>query len=470
MAVPTHMSIFPEGTDLTAAHLGATMQGLPLYEQGLNVARVLEAVDENGFPIYPTTAVLMPRRSTKTTAIWSVLLGRCATIPGYKVATTAQDGTRAGQRMREVMRTLEAHGYVENGTLLCRYSNGRERIEFTNGSVIWVVAPSASAFRGEAADCLLFDEAGELDVDKSADLLAGALPLLDTRPRGQVIIAGTPGTERTGLLWGTLHNDDGSVGVLDYSIRDDEECVTVDEETGALIVDDEILKRVHPGIGTLTTLAKIKAHLKTMGRAAWEREYLCRFPFDSSVKAVSMTAWCAGVSDFVERPERVGLGFAVEKDAGSATLVAAWRDEDGVAYIEVIEHKMGFQWLADCAAKMARKYRSRIGYDAIGANHQVAEAMGRMRPIPQMLPKNMKQMIASAATLVADINGGRVKQFDQGALFAAVDGAVWRMTEGGRLFNSGLSTKPVGPLIAASAALHTYDNLPAQRETVIISA
>src|SRR5699024_2291568 len=108
------------------------------------------------------------------------------------------------------------------------WSNGDESIEFDNGSRIWVVPPESGAFRGEAADAMLFDEAGELTLQRSEDLLAGALPLMDTRPRGQVIITGTPGLIRAGLLWSTLERGrtrEPGVGILDYSARDDEPSV-----------------------------------------------------------------------------------------------------------------------------------------------------------------------------------------------------------------------------------------------------
>lgn len=467
VAKPTYLSSTPANTDISAAVLGATTIGLALLPQGEHVARVCEATHEDGTPLYPTVVVQMPRRSTKTTSIWNVLVGRCLTTPGYKVVTTAQDGTRARQRFHEVARALTAAGFEESGLGTIRIANGSESITFSNGSRLWVVAPSAAAFRGEAADCLLFDEAGELDVDKSDDLVAGALPLMDTRPMGQVIIAGTPGRERVGLLWDTLEEGrrgDEGVGIVDYSLRDDEQIVT---PTGELI--EEVLLRIHPGIGTLTTMAKMRARFKKLGLPAFEAEYACRWPFDSTVRAVTLSKWEASASPYTERPERVAFGYAVAKDAATSTVVAAWRDADGIACLEVVRHDTGFGWTANTAAKVAVKYRGLIGYDSIGSNQAVSEHLDRMRPKPRLAPRSLKEMIAACSVLVADINKGRVRHFDQPALNAAAEGAVWRETEGGRLFNSKLSAGDVGPLIAAAAALHVYDGLPVKRETVIIA-
>ena len=130
MAEPTFMSAVPAGTSADVADIGAKMMGFEVTPQGRNLAMVLESADADGLPLYPTVGVLMPRRSTKTTSLWSVILGRCATRENYRVVTTAQDGTRAGQKMREVMRSLQAQGLEEAGAVKLEWSNGREVIGF----------------------------------------------------------------------------------------------------------------------------------------------------------------------------------------------------------------------------------------------------------------------------------------------------------------------------------------------------
>jgi hypothetical protein len=220
-ARPTYFSRIPVGTNIATAFKGSELLGLPLLPQGEQVAALLEARNKFDEPLYPTAVILEPRRSTKTTSIWTVLLGRCYAQPGHKVVVTAQDGTRARNIFRGVQRSLEAYGFEGRGYGRLYWANGSERIEWANGSSMWVVPPDAAAFRSEAADTMLFDEAGELDPVKSEDLVAGALPLMDTRPMGQVIITGTPSTSRAGLLWDTL--EDGrhkvpGVGILDYSL------------------------------------------------------------------------------------------------------------------------------------------------------------------------------------------------------------------------------------------------------------
>lgn len=106
-AEPLHASPVPEGTDISNLYVGAELLGLSVTPQGCQVAGLLEARGTFGNPLYDEAAVQIPRRGTKTTSIQMVLLGRCATRPGYRVVSTAQDGTRASQFFANMMRTIE---------------------------------------------------------------------------------------------------------------------------------------------------------------------------------------------------------------------------------------------------------------------------------------------------------------------------------------------------------------------------
>ncbi|QUC01109.1 hypothetical protein [Cellulosimicrobium cellulans] len=472
-AKPTSYSPIPAGTDLDPAHLGAKMLGLPLFPQGENVAALILARDDVGHPLYEIAAIQLPRRATKTTSVWATVLGLCATIPNFRVVHTAQTAQIARQKQREIMTALMAGGYEANGTVELRWSNGMERIIFPGtGSVIWGVPPKAAAFRSEAADILLFDEAGEYDPETSEELLGGALPLTDTRPMGQAIITGTPARGRYGLLWDMLEEGRaGDVGILDYSARDDEEVTHLDEH-GELQVHRDVLERIHPGIGTLTTYAKIASRLKRMGAVEFEREYAGRFPRDNNVSAISWSAWeSCGVQTPPVIPSRVGLAFDVAPDGSQASVTAAWRDDDSRAHVLLLDHHEGTGWIADSSVKASRKRgRSHIGHDTIGANQAVAEALARMRPAPPTKPKTLKEMMSAAQTISREIAAGTLVHYGQPPLDEAVRGAAWRdVQNSGRLFARKKSASDVSPVVSASIALHTYDAMPARAGGVVFA-
>ena len=473
MAAPRFCSGVEGDPDLGPARIGARMMGFELTPQGETVARVLESVDSDGMPTWPQVGLLIPRRATKTTTCWSVVLGRCATIPGYRVVTTAQDGTRARQKFREVARSLEAAGF-EDGIGTIRWANGSERLEFENGSVLWVVPPASGAFRSEAADAMFFDEAGELDPVKSEDLLAGALPLMDTRPRGQVIVAGPPAKVRAGLLWDMLEEGrrgEPGAGIVEYSISDDETTVLwPDGPEGDPVLDEEALRRVHPGVGTLTTMAKMRQRFAKMDLPTFEREYFCRFPFDASVSAIDPKVWAGAAVAVLPRPERFGVAFDVAPDGSAAAVCAAWRDEAGMAHVGVLEHRSGASWLSAFVHGLVKRYRVPIRYDAIGANHGPAAEMSRLRsPGVDLVSCGWKDAQAASQLLVDNLKAGALFHFDQKSLNAAAEGAAWRQTDGGQMFARKGSSSDVSPLVAAALALWQFDSMP-KRQAVRISS
>ncbi len=457
---------------------------MPLHRQGEEVAALLNAENVKGLPLYQEAVILEPRRASKTTAIWSDTLGKAATIPGWRCVTAAQDGLRGRAIIREFMRVLELRDFEgarnpanRMGRLF--WSAGSEAIEFNNGSRIWVVKPEPGAFRSAAADRIILDEAGELSDDLSERLVAGALPLMDTRPTGQIIITGTPGETRSGLLWDRLQlalKPKAKAGLLTYRLRDDEEMVTVDDD-GRLGLDRNMLRRVHPGIGTLTTYDLIASRLldNQMTRTKFEAEYGCRWPLDASVAAISPAAWrgCRAVDDagaplpLPDRPDQVGIGWDVAPDSSTASLVLAWRDATGRAVLELVGYRPGTDWLPAAAERAALKFRVPAGYDQIGANQDVADVLTRSRV--RVAGLTLKAMQGAAARLVREIESGNLRHYGQDDLDAAVAGAAWRTQgDGGRLFARKASTADVSPLVAASVALWQYDER-ARRERPVIT-
>lgn len=465
---PRYLSEGWEEAPKSSFEAGSRLLGLNPTAYSYKIAGVLEARRPGSdAPRYRRVVGMVPRRAGKTTTIWSVLLGRCLTIPGYQVAATAQDGTRARETLKDIARLLVAQGFEDSGLGVIRWANGSEAVEFENGSRIWAIPPREGAFRGRAADCLLFDEAGEYDVATSRSLLQGALPLMDTRPMGQAIIVGTPAKLRAGLLWDTLqaaHAGKRGLGIFEWSMGDEEELV--EEVDGVQVLREDVMRRVHPGIDVLTPWDVILDRFEEMALPDFEREYACRFPFDNSVSAVDQQQWRDAAAQREDLPAEVrengrlrgrfALAYAVEPDGSEAALVAAWRDEHGVSRIALVDHRQGTGWLATMTRQVALKYSVPVRYDSIGAQIATADELARAGRV-RLARGGQKETYAAAQRLVQDLADGRLRHFNQKSLNAAVAGAAWRQTDQGRAFSYKASASAICPLVAASLALWEFD-------------
>ncbi len=410
---------------LHGAHaLGVIGRDLQLKPQQLLVADVL------GAPL-KYFGVLMARRSSKTTSILAVAIGRCLSRPGYKVAyTMCTAGVLARKMFREEIASKLDLVYpdVDSRPFKILRGGGSERVEFGNGSLLVILPPIGANFRGGSYDLIILDEAGEAGVDMTEDVLAGALPTMDTRPGAQMVVAGTAGTFRQGnLLWDYLELGRQKIkgaryGVCEYAARDS---VTEDDLNDWAIVEQLVLT-AHPGIDTLTELQTVKEHWEKYSRERFAKEYLSIFGTAGAVAGiVNLAQWNAHaqreeLADLDKMlPKTFAAAFHVHPEQTSATIVAVWRDDAGRAKVLVLD-RPSVTGLAKRIKTFAAKYpRAPIAHDTNGPVTVEAETIGRMRPKVRLAPQTFPNIKTSAALIIKEIEMGNVDHWDQPTLTEA---------------------------------------------------
>jgi hypothetical protein len=461
---PLHVSSFDGSRDFRSEFMvGARSLGLDTPQkrippQTLVIADALNATGADGLARFSTVAVCVPRRASKTTSIFASLLGRCFERPGYEVAYSAQTGMKARDRfMLDVVRPLE-RTFPDDGTRPFKINRGRgsEQVIWDNGSRFVVLAPIADNFRGDAFDAVVLDEAQVHDPEASEDLLGAILPTFDTRPGAQLIVAGTTGEHRSGMLWATL--EDGrrgraDTGVVEYGAGDS----VTEEEHG----DPEVWQRSHPGIGNLTPLTVIRRNFEKLPRAQFLREYLGVWPAGGAGRFLNPQRWAESAipGELPAPPDHFSVAFQVHPDGLSASIVAAWRDSQGNAHIGILDHRPGTEWLAPAALSIARKHRTPLVHDTYGGPNNVqVEALQRARPRPRFEPQTMADVKTAAALLVKELDDGKLRHYAQDEMDEAARLAVKRRIGNGWGLGRGTDAdEDITPLEAAALALRAYD-------------
>ena len=465
---PLHVSAFDGSENFAEEFLvGCRMLGFEPTPQQWKLASVLNAWDaDRERPLQRTVGVCIPRRAGKTTALLAIAVGRCAVRPGYTVLFTAQSGTKASARFLEMARTLERRepDADKRGFRIMRGA-GNQNLTFANGSLFQVLPPKPDAFRGDSGDLILLDEAQEHTADVSAELLGAILPTMDTRPGAQLVVAGTAGERRSGIFWDTLEEGRKELprtGIIEFAAPDN----TTDEEAA----QPELWERTHPGIGTLTDLETIENNFQKLPRPNFLREYLGIWPEDYSQSAIDLEAWTACGTEFSKKPDQFALAFDVSVDGSVACIAAAWREND-YAYVEIVEHKLGTDWLIPRINELARKYRVPIAHDTVGAALVEAEALQRLRPRPKLQPLAYRDLAPGCASIMKEINGRTLRHFDQVSLNEAAAKVVKRpLGENGWAWGRRASGGDITPLAAATFALRAFDNMKTPQKMVIISS
>jgi hypothetical protein len=452
-ATPRFHSPVPDDTSISEAHKAAESMGISLLPQGIQVAGLLEAKDADGLPLYPEVVIQMGRRATKTSSIQATLLGRCFSVPGYRIISTAQTGTLSQQFLAELGSTLEM-AWPDEDTRPFRFykSNGSIRIVWENGSQWRAVKPQASAFRGSYADCILFDEAGEYDAKTTEDLLAGAMPVLATRPQSQLIVTGTPPRTREGLLWQYLQagrKGTEDIGILDYSM-----------EPTADATDEAVWQAVYPGLSSgLVPLKFLRKALETQGLLSFSREFLSLDPVASSLRAIPEEDWLAGqVPALLDLPaDNYSVSFDITQDGSAGAVAVAWYTEDGVPHVQILEHKAGFNWMPQYLGKILTDTRGiEVGFDSIGNNLSVFQTIQRMPRVPKtnLRAMTMKEVSAGVSLLTSHVSDNALVHAKDASLDKAAEEVAFRYSGDSRLFGRRQSNADISPLIAASNALY----------------
>jgi len=472
----------PTSVDISELVTGARLLGFVPSPHQERFGRIANATRDDGRPRHRRIGKTEPRRSGKTEGILALAVGRCVERPDYYVAFSAQSGKKGRDRFLKMAVALDrwdpcakpSRSNPEGCTRAHVHrriyrSNGGERVEWENGSVFMVLPPDPEAYRGEEYHLVILDEGQETtDDDAASELLGGINPTMDTVPDAQLIVAGTAGKVRAGLLWTALEKGRrGEWGILEYAAPEHAEPVVIDpaRPNDEPTMNVETLLAAHPGVGTLTSVDIIEENFADLSLVDFQREYLGQWPPDLSVSAIDPAHWTAAVVDMRPRGERVGLAFDVAPDGSCASLACAWRDADGVAYVELLAHRTGVSWLPVEAHKVARAARVPLAYDVIGQNTNPADVVSRKRPPVKLAPMNMKDMQGATQRFVASLADATIRHFDQKDLTLAAAGAGWRSVHGetARLFGHKASASSITPLTAAALALWSYDKQTATR-------
>lgn len=413
---------FLRGAEMLRFHGEGAMRGRVPQPQQLLVVDALAAGEARN-------AVLLPRRSSKSTTLIALALGRAEAREDYRVAVLTLTTGKAGRSrfQKDVVPALERSTDREQVKIV--RAAGQERVEFreSGGIVAWL--STMDDLRGEAFDLIILDEAGEPDPQKVEDTLAAAMPTLDTRPDAQIVVAGTAGKYRSGnLLWDWLVlGRDGRAGIVEYAMPD----TIQDEDVETWEQVEPLILAAHPGIGTLTTLDRVRGNFETLPRLVFMAEYGGLFGDEGGTTSLfDPLKWArTGVDGALPAPpDRFSLAFAPHPDQTCVSIVAAWRDDEGRAVPLLLDDLPGIDKAVPILARLARTYRVPIVYDAGSQVAQlIVEKLNRVTPRPKFEPYTYADVKRAASLIVDEVDRENVVHYrDQTVLNEAVHRTVKR--------------------------------------------
>jgi hypothetical protein len=321
--------------------------------------------------------------------------------------------------------------------------------------------PKRDALHSKQSDLVILSEAWALTMQEGTDLRQAARPTMATRPGSQLVIESTLGDDSSVFLddyielgKASLTRDDTRVCFIDYGIPDDADPLDLD-----------VIREWHPAYGLTFSEQALQDAVEEFAddEAGFARAYGNRATRTrETVFPAQLVA--AMQAPRLDVPERAGLGLDATPSGDRFALDAAWRDEQGHAYLEVVANGPTTRETPALLAAVARARRVPIVLDraAIGAVELVDAVAKLPGPKVEFVYTNMHEYSSACSVIKRAVFAGEVHHFGDSDLVDAMGVVAERPLGDGAIgWGRKGSAGTIAEWVAATLALRAFDTLPA---------
>ena len=422
------------------------------------LADVALEVDDAGQFVYKLVIVTVPRQSGKTTLFGAVMDHRALIVPRGRVWFTQQSGKDAVDWLiNEHWPLLAPFG----GEVHLRRAAGSEHIRWRRSAgLIRPFPPTPDGLHSKVADLVVADEVWAFDLQRGRELDQAIVPTQATRPNAQTWKVSTAG-DATSTWWlgcveqGRAAAEQGrtsDIAYFEWSCPPDlDPC------------DPVSWPLYHPAYGRTISDKSMESALITLGPDEFARA-MGNVWVSTTARVIPLEAWRRAAEPEQPQPPagRVALAFDVAVDRSDAAVVAAWRDEAGVAHVEVADHRPGVGWLPQRLAELVERWRPiSVAYDAAGPAIDVADVVTRGGL--ELSGLKAREYAAACAGLLEAVvaDPPQVRYRPHPALDAAANDAARRALGDAWAWGRRQSAGSLAALTASTVAVWAFDHAPA---------
>lgn len=393
----------------------------------------------------PSCGLSVPRQNGKT----CIVTGRAAAgmlLYNEWVIYTAHLQKTATETFMEIRAIFESDA-LKDYVREIKAAIGREQIILKNGGRIMFVARTRNGGRGLHGDCLIFDEAQEVEDSQ----LESFLPALSASKNPQTIYIGTPpdancnGTVFRNMRQKVLDDNSEKTAWAEFSVN----------EIGD-VTDRERWAKTNPALGRRIRESTIAAECEQMAPDSFARERLGWWmPIVEKKEdfAIDKDAWNACASNDKKPDGKTAYGVKFSADGMEISLCGAVVGKDNVARISLIERRPtsdGVKWLADWLNARYSKACCVVIDGRNGVDVLIDKIAQTWRMKGSVIRASTKDMMAAVSTLSNEINEQTITWYKpQDALNESAVTSVKRPLSGGWAFGGENST----PIEACALAL-----------------
>lgn len=416
---------------------------------------------------YPVVVVSVPRQSGKTLLLTVILVLRCIREDHHQAFYTAQTGKDARARWQDMVKLVTSSPL--RSTVRIRRSQGSERLEFPNGSVLQVFAPTADSLHGYTPPTVALDEAFAHD-ERLGDELMGAIePAQQTLPHRQLWIVSTRGDSDSVFLDGWLEK--GLAGTPGVALFDWGAGPDHDPRDPSHVLDFHPAVGLPGGLGNGTTVETIVG--SKLSEPAYERAYANRPTQGGELRRIGAQEWDQLAGD-LEPPGTLPLvvTYDVAYDRSASTVSASWRDSSGNLCHKLIRWELGVSWVAPWIAAFIRDRANvkTLAADDTGPAREVTAQLRRLTLARGLEPRILttRELTVAWGELLELVKVQGFTHCGNGHLSDAATAVVPRPLLDSEAPSRRYSPGDIAPLMACLVGLWATQNRPTAPQVPVV--
>jgi phage terminase large subunit-like protein len=412
-------------------------------------AQVLDTaleLDEDGCLVYRDVTLTVPRQSGKSTLLLILCLLRALHDRDQAILYTAQTGADARKKMFDDWWPNLKVGPLKRH-ISARLTSGHERLRFTTGSTLGLVASTQKSGHGSTIDLAVLDEAF---AHPDARLEQALRPALMTRPQPQLWVVSTAGTPSLSRY---LHAKvETGRQQAEASLTEGAAYFEWSSEDAADPGDPETWRACMPALGVTVSEAAVAADFRALEVSEFARAYLNRWVVALTDPVIPLEVWGKLVDRSSRAIDPVAMALDVTPDRSRSAIAVAGRREDGLLHVEVIDHRSGTGWVAERLGELVQRHQpSGVYIDPAGPAGSLLADLHRAGVEAETV--SSKEMAQACGVFFDAVTQGTLRHLGTPELTAALDGAVKRSLGDAWAWSRKSSSVDISPLVACTLAL-----------------